>query len=189
MKVTLEYNDVENKLLILYLINAIDIPMTRAQLSEFFAEKEFMEQFVLLHHLEDMVERGFLDSVSEIAEDMGSTSFTLTEDGAAHLEHLESLLPRPVKQAIDESLGETKGRIRKGFEKTANYFPNMENDEYIVKLGVYDDKHGSMLMEISVPVVTREQAKHIQANWNSNYTLLYQRVLEALTEKTGQSEA
>ena len=183
MKVTIEYEDVENKLLILYLISSMDLPMSRVQIASFFTEKELMNQFVLLQNLEDMVERGFLEAISENAEDVGTTNYSLTEEGSAHLEHLESLIPRPVRQAIDNSIDETRGKIRKGFEKTANYFPNVENDEYIVKCGVYDDKRGTMLMEISLPVATREQAKFIQANWNANYTSIYQKVLAALTEK------
>ena len=183
MKITIEYEDVENKLLILYLISSMDLPMTRVQIANFFAEKELMNHFVLLQNLEDMVERGFLETTSENAEDMGTTNYSLTEEGSMHLEHLESMIPRPVRQAIDNSIDDTRGKIRKGYEKTANYFPNVENDEYIVKCGVYDDKRGTMLMEISMPVVTREQAKFIQANWNDNYKNIYQKVLEALTEK------
>ena len=181
--IKIEYNDVENKLLILYLINAMDLPMSRSQITNFFAEKELMSHFVLLQNLQDMVDRGFLDAVNENAQDESTTNYTLTEEGCIHLEHLESLIPRPVMRSINNSIDETRGKIRKGFEKTANYFPNAENDEYIVKCGVYDDKRGTMLMEISVPVVTREQAKYIQANWNDNYTKIYQKVLAALTEK------
>ena len=187
MKITLEYEDIENKLLILYLISTMDLPMSRVQIASFFTEKEFMNHFVILQNLEDMVERGFLEATSENAEDVGTTNYNLTEEGSVHLEHLMSLIPRPVRQAIDDSIDEIRGQIRKGFEKTANYFPNVENDEYIVKCGVYDDKRGTMLMEISMPVATREQAKFIQANWNENYTSIYQKVLAALTERKEES--
>lgn len=180
---TIEYNDVENKLVILYLINAMDLPMSRTQITTFFTEKELLGQLVLLQNLDDLVERGFLEATVENSQDESTSSYSLTEEGSTHLEHLESLLPRPVKKTIDSSIDETRGKIRKGYEKTAHYFPNAENDEYIVKCGVYDDKRGTMLMEISVPVVTREQAKHITANWNANYTAIYQKVLEVLTER------
>jgi len=113
---------------------------------------------------------------------MNTTRYTLTEDGTTQLELLDDHIPRPVRKVINRYVEDNRGKIRKGFEKTAHYFPNVENDEFIVKCGVYDDKRGSMLMEISVPVVTREQAKQIQANWNSNYSSIYQRVLSVLTE-------
>ena len=188
MKVTIEYNDVENKLLILYLISSIDLPMSRSQIVSFFVEKEFMNHFVLLQNLEDMVERGFLEAASENAEDAGTTTYTLTEEGSIHLEHLESLIPRPVMRSINNSIDDTRGKIKKSFEITAHYFPNAENDEYIVKCGVYDVKRDNMLMEIFVSVVTREQAKSIQANWYNDCTSIYQTVLAALTERAEKKQ-
>ena len=180
---TIEYNEVENKLLILYLINSMDLPMSRSQITCFFAERELIGNLLVLTNLDDLVERGFLDSTTQDTEDESTTNYSLTEEGVLHLEYLESLIPRSVKESIDNSIDETRGKIRKGYEKTAHYFPSTDQDEYIVKCGVYDDKRGTMLMEISVPVVTKEQAKYIQHNWNSNYTTIYQKVLEALTMK------
>ena len=182
MALTLEYDDVVNKLLVLYLVNIVDLPVSRAQINGFFSEKELMNYFTLEQNLTDLVERGFLEATTENASDESTTRYTLTESGLTHLEYLESIIPSPVRSSISRSVEEIRGKIKKGFEKTANYFPNAENDEYIVKCGVYDDKRGSMLMEISIPVVTREQAKYIQANWNENYTAIYKKVLAALTE-------
>jgi hypothetical protein len=128
-----------------------------------------------------MVERGYLAVTLENTLDENTTRYTLTEDGITNLNLLENQIPRAVRNMIVQYVEDTRGKIKKGFEKTAHYFP-ADNDEYIVKLGVYDDKRDTMLMEISVPVVTREQAKYIQANWNANYNTLYQKILAALTD-------
>jgi len=182
MAITIEYKDVENKLLLLYLINMMDLPMSRSQITDFIIQKDLMNHFTLEQNLTDMVERRFLEATQENAQDENTTRYALTEEGLTNLELLENQIPRPVRNIISQYVEENRGKIKKGFEKTAHYFPNVENDEYIVKCGVYDDKRGSMLMEISVPVITREQAKHIQSNWNANYNSLYQRILATLTE-------
>ncbi|MCL2839170.1 MAG: DUF4364 family protein [Defluviitaleaceae bacterium] len=182
MGIVIEYKDIENKLLLLYLVNLMDLPMSRSQIHDFVLSKDWMNNFVLEKTLADMVEGGFLEATNENAQDVSTTRYTLTEDGSMQLEILGDHLSRPVKQVIDRYVEDNRGKIRKGFEKTAHYFPNIENDEFIVKCGAYDDKRGSMLMEITVPVVTREQAKQIQANWNANYSSIYQRVFAALTE-------
>ncbi|MCL1884352.1 MAG: DUF4364 family protein [Defluviitaleaceae bacterium] len=182
MAITIEYRDAENKLLLLYLINVMDLPMSRSQITDFVIQKDLMNHFVLEQNLTDMVERGFLDTTCENSQDETTTNYALTEEGLTNLELLQNQLPRPLRNIIDQYVDDTRGKIKKGFEKTAHYFPNIENDEYIVKCGVYDDKRGSMLMEISVPVVTREQAKQIQANWNANYNSLYQKILMTLAE-------
>jgi DNA-binding PadR family transcriptional regulator len=182
MGIILEYKDIENKLLLLYLINMMDLPMSRSQITDFIIQKDLMNHFTLEQNLTDMVARGFLDATTENTQDENTTRYALTEEGLTNLELLDAQIPRPVRSVITQYVEDNRGKIKKGFEKTAHYFPNVENDEYIVKCGVYDDKRGSMLMEIQVPVVTREQAKHIQTNWNENYNSLYQKILSILIE-------
>jgi len=179
--IVIEYKDVENKLLILYLINMMDLPMSRAQLTDFIIDKELMNHFTLEQNLVDMEDRGFLESTREDAQDISTTRYTLTEVGISHLEELNEHIPKPVRRMINQYVDNTRGKIRKGFERTCHYFPDLETDEFIVKCGVYDDKRGTSLMEISMPVATREQAKQIQTHWNLNYSSIYQKVLNALT--------
>jgi len=178
----LELSDVEEKLLLLYLIYLMDLPMSRAAITNFIVEKELMDYYTLEANLADMVEGGFLEVAHENAQDVSTTLYTLTDDGQDHLKLLDSLISRPVKQLINRFVESNRGVIQKSFEKSANYFPDDETGEFTVKCGVYDDKRGTLLMEITLPVVTREQAKQIQSNWNSNYTIIYQKVLTVLTE-------
>jgi DNA-binding PadR family transcriptional regulator len=152
----------------------MDLPMSRSQITEFIIDKELMNHFTLEENLAEMVERGFLEVTHENAKDVSTTRYTLTEDGVTSLEFLESQIPRPAQTLISQYVRENRSKIKKSFEKTANYFPNIESDEYTVKLAILDDKRGSTLMEIQVPVITREQAKHIQS--------LYERILLTLTE-------
>jgi DNA-binding PadR family transcriptional regulator len=182
MAITIEYKDAENKLLIMYLINMMELPMSRAQITDFIIEKELMHHFTLWQNLTEMVERGFLEATYENAQDENTTRYTLTEDGLTNLELLQNQIPRPARNLINQYVEKNRGKIKKGFEKTAHYFPNAETGEYDVKVGIIDDKSGANLMEIIVPVLTREQAKHIQANWNANYCELYQRILLILTD-------
>jgi hypothetical protein len=160
----------------------MDMPMSRGQITDFIIAKELMNHFTLEQSLVDMVSRGFLDGKNATTLDVSSTRYTLTDDGASHLEQLDSLLPRPVRQMIDTYVEENRGKIKKSFEKTAHYFPSDDSEEYIVKVAVIDDKRGSMLMELKMPVITREQAKQVQANWNSNYSDMYKRILAIMTE-------
>jgi DNA-binding PadR family transcriptional regulator len=159
----------------------MDMPMSGAEITDFVVQKDLMHPFVLEQNLADMVQRKFLEATHENSADEKITRYAVTGEGLENLELLENQVPRPVRNLITHYVEENRGKIKKGYEKTCHYFPN-ENDEYTVKCGVYDDKRGAMLMELQVPVVTREQAKFIQSNWNKNYNMLYQRILEILTE-------
>ena len=181
MSITLEYKDVENKLLILYLINRLELPMSRAQITDFIIQKELMNYFVLEQTLSAMVEAGVLDAATEAdAQDVNTTRYSVTGEGLTTLEYFESHIPQPVRQMINRYVEENKGKIKKDYENVANYFPNVENNEFKVKCGVYEDKRA--LIELFVSVDTREQAKLIQSNWRANASKLYSRIIEALTE-------
>ena len=187
MAITIEYKDVENKLLILYLINRLELPMSRAQITDFIMQKELMNYFTLEQTIASMVEANLLDAVKETdAADVNTTQYTVTEEGLTTLEFFESHITYPVRQMINRYIEENRGKIKKDYETVANYFPNVENNEFKVKCGVYEDKRA--IIELFVSVDTREQAKLIQSNWRANASGLYVKIIEALTEERKRDE-
>jgi len=176
--VSIEYKDVENKLLILYLINRMELSMSRAQITDFVMSKDFMNYFVFEETLSDMLEQGLLEATSENAQDANTTRYTVTNSGLISLEYFESHIPRPVRAHINQYVEENRGKVKRDYEVTATYFPATETDDFQVKCGVYEDRR--VLLELAISVDTREQAKQIQTNWRNNASVLYQRVIDAL---------
>ena len=174
-----EYKNAENKLLLLYLINRMEFPMSRAQVTDFVHGADFMDYYTLQQTLAIMVENGHLDATEENATDNNTTRYAVTDEGQTTLEYFEKHIPWSKRQTIDRYISENRVKIKKDYENTATYFPNVENDEFRVKCGVYEDKRA--LLELFVSVDTREQAKLIQSNWRANASVLYQRIIEALT--------
>ena len=179
MSVSIEYKDVEKKLLILYLINRMELPMSRAQITDFVLSKEIMDYFALEETLSGMLEQGLLESTLENAQDANTTRYAVTDDGLLSLEYFANHIPRTIRILINQYVEENRGKVIKDYEITANYFANVENDEFQVKCGVYDDKRA--LLELSVSVDTREQARLIMTNWRNDASGLYQRIIDALT--------
>ena len=77
---------------------------------------------------------------------------------------------------------ENSKRIRAEYAVTANYFPEI-NDDFLVKCGLNDDD-GNVLMEISVSVVSKQQALAICRNWRKNVSHLYGTILTSLVKNT-----
>jgi len=73
---------------------------------------------------------------------------------------------------------ENSKRIRAEYAVTANYFPEF-NGDFLVKCGLCDDD-GAPLMELSVSVVSKQQAQQICRNWRKNVSHLYGSFLTAL---------
>jgi hypothetical protein len=179
MSVSLEYKDVENKLLILYLINRMEISMSRAQITDFVMSKDIMDYFTLEQTLAVMLEQGLLEAAHENAQDANTTRYTVTNSGLTSLDYFVNHIPRPLRVLINQYVVENRGNVKRDYEVTATYFPNVESDDFQVKCGVYEDKR--VILELSISVDTREQAKLIQNNWRSGASELYQRITEAIT--------
>ena len=173
-----EYKNVENKLLILYLINRMELSMSSAQITEFIISKDLMHTFTLNETLTTMKDQGLLSTIQENSQDLKATRYSITEDGQQTLELFEEHIPRPVRKLIDQYVTDNRGQVKRDYEVNATYFPNIENNDFQVKCGVYEDRRA--LLEVSISVDTREQAKLIQNNWNGNASGLYQKIIEAI---------
>ena len=169
-----EYNGVENKLLLLYLIDQMDLSLSRSQITDFVRQEDAMDFFTLSPTLAEMVEGGYLDETV----DNNNTRYTITGEGLTALEYFEKHIPISVRTKINNYVRDNRKIIKRDFENTATYFP-VDNDEFVVKCGVYEEEHA--LMEITISAGDRMQAKLIQNNWKANASVLYGRIIETLS--------
>ncbi|MDR1536576.1 MAG: DUF4364 family protein [Clostridiales bacterium] len=174
---------IENKLILLYLIDKMDLPLSRSQITDFVREGEYMDYYTLQQTLADMVEGSYLDKI----QDNNNTRYSLTGEGATALEYFENHIPAGIRARINRYVHDHFNSVKRDYEVTANYFVNAETNEFMVKCGVYEDK--CTLMEINVSVVSKEQAKLIQSNWKSHVSELYMSILTELVTMRKDSEA
>jgi len=165
---------IANKLLLLYFIDKMDMPLSDSQISSFALDK-YMDGSTLRQALDEMVRVGYLDEAS----DNSTERYTVTEDGLVALEYFPERVSAETRADINRYVMDNRKRAKKDFEITANYFYDMTTNEFIVKCGIYEDK--TMLMEINLSVITREQARIACENWRARVSSLYEEVLAALS--------
>jgi len=167
----------DNKPMILYLLDKIDMPMTNAQITDFFVSENLLTYFELQQLLAKMVDDTYLEKYV----DSNTARYTVTDTGAQTLELLEKRVPQPARSKINTFISENRRLIKKAYEITSNYFYDHQTGEFIVKCGAYDGD--TTLMEIAISVVTREQAKLICRNWKANVNKVYGRFLDLLMDE------
>jgi len=172
----MDSQDMEYKLTLLLLIDKMDLPLSEHQITDCLQPTEPMEQFTLMQTLSEMVEMGYLDS----AKDNNITKYTITGEGLQTLEMFEKRIPLTIRNKINQYIRDNHKEIKRSFENTAIFFPNAENDEFVVKCGVYEESR--VLMELTISVDTREQARLIQNNWKANAKTLYGDIIMALAK-------
>ena len=162
---------VESKLLLLYLLEKMNLPMSTSQISEFVLEEGMLSFFELQQCLHEMTESKYLDMTKE----NNTTRYNVTDNGMSLLELFEKRVPMNVRNKIIKYVNENRANIKRAFETTANYFKDNQTSEYVVKCGIYEDDF--MLMEVNLSVVSREQARDICDNWKNNISQIYGKML------------
>lgn len=168
----------ESKLIILYLLYQMDMPISTSQIVEFAVDGEYMDFFSFQQYIHELTDTKLLESFVE----NNNTFYTLTDEGEQTLLYFTKQIPESKRNTILSYVRKNKKRIKREYEVVANYFYNGEND-YVVKCGVYEDD--MTLMEISVSVVSKEQAKLVRKNWRANVTKLYGSILSELMNPDG----
>lgn len=166
----------ENKLIILYLLYKMDLPMTTAQILEFAVGADYMDYFSLQQYLVELTEGHLLDKF----KDNNNTCYALTDNGERILSYFIKHIKEETKDYINKYVISNKRNVKREFEVVANWFFNGEND-YMVKCGVSEDD--MTLMEFQVSVVSKEHAKLICSNWKSNVNSLYADILNLLVTR------
>ena len=166
----------DNKLLILFLLYQMDIPMTVTQITEFTVDKEYMDYFSFQEHMSELKEAALVDEKYENEQ----TRYFITADGEQVLSYFSGQITPERRTAVLDYTAKNKGSIKKDINVLANYFYNKEND-YTVKCGIYEDS--KTLLEINVTVPSKEDAKLLKKNWKENIPYLYGHILHTLLQQ------
>jgi len=164
----------EHKLIILHLVQKMGISLSNSEICQFLLNKEYMDYFSVQQYLAELVEAGWLEKTKE----HNNTRYTLTDEGEEVINYFQNHVKESVKEDISIYVKENSKRIRAEYAVTANYFPEL-NGDFLVKCSLCDDD-GGPLMEISVSVVSKQQAQQICRNWRKNVSHLYGSFLTTL---------
>lgn len=168
----------EHKLIILHLLQKMGIALSNSEICQFLLEKNYMDYFSIQQYLTELVDAGWLEKSWE----QNNTRYTLTDEGDEIVNYFLNHISEHAKNEINTYVQENSKRIRAEYAVTANYFPEI-NDDFLVKCGLNDDD-GNILMEISVSVVSKQQALAICRNWRKNVSHLYGTILTSLVKNT-----
>ncbi len=166
----------ESKLTILYLLNKMDIPMSKGQICQFALETNYIEYFSLQSYISEMVKSNF---IREIKDDE-KLIYVNTIEGEKVLSLFSHKIPRHIKENVIQYIEKTKSKVKKELETKANYSYVGENN-YVVNCGIYENDKS--LIEIKMNVVSKEQAVLVCKNWKNKTDSVYLTIVTSLLQK------
>jgi len=170
------FEKAENKVLLLYFIKFINIPVSNMQLTRIMLENRFMNYFLLQQGLHELISDKLVNNETRDNIDY----YTITQQGEKMLEMFEGILPAGIKARIREIVEIIRPAIRYEASVIAEYTLENEN-EYEVKCKIIENF--KPLIDIRLSVGSREDARHICKNWKEQAKEIYPQVIGVLLGK------
>ncbi len=166
----------ENKLILLYVIDKLNMPISNLQITKLILENKFMNYFLLQEFLNELCDSKFLASQN----DGDKVIYTITPSGKQTLEYFINLIPFGIKSNIDDSVSDIRKEIRNDTLITAEFTPESEN-EFIVSCKVSEAEF--LLVDLKLSVGTKNDARTICENWKKHSHAIYAEIIESLNRK------
>ncbi len=163
----------ENKVLILYILDQTNKPITNDNLYKLVLTAIDMNYFYFQQFLLDMINTKFVVSYTKESQEV----YELTELGKSTLDLTLDILPGIVKLKVDTNLKSTLEQVEEEHSVVAEYTPKNENN-YLINCKIVENNE--TVFEIKTYAYSREQAKDIVDNWKNNAQEIYPKVLDLL---------
>ncbi|MDE7299594.1 MAG: DUF4364 family protein [Lachnospiraceae bacterium] len=165
------------KLIILYILDKVDFPLTNVQLTNFILEKGYTNYFNIQQVLSELLEDSFI-SCNTIRN---SSYYEITSSGGETLSFFYDKISDAIKEDIDIFLRDNKYGMREENSTQADFYEARKN-EYIATLKVLE--RGTPIIEIHLSVPSEAEASLICDNWSKKSSEIYARIFATLTEET-----
>lgn len=161
------------KLMVLYMLNKVDFPLTNSQISEFILDKGYTNYFSLQQAIHDLADTELIRT-----EQIHNNSYyTITAAGEETLDFFGHKIPEEIKSEIDQFFAEHKYHLRNENEVTADYYEE-KKDSYMVHCEIRDKKE--LLVSVTLNVTDEDQAITICDNWRDRHGNVYDYLIHTL---------
>jgi len=165
------------KLILLYILNKTEFPLTNSQLSEFILDKGYTTYFRIQQALSELLEANFIS-----AEHIRNSSYySITASGRETLEFFGDKISPGIIDDINAFLEENHYRLRNESEIVAD-FHQKKKDAYTVHCCAKEGKN--VILEIQMEVTDTEQANAACDNWREKSAEIYEYLINILLSKS-----
>ena len=161
------------KLIILYMLDKVDFPLTTSQISEFILDQGYTNYFKLQQTLSDMVESDLIRAENT----HNRTLYHLTENGSETIHYFRNKISAEIQHDIDAFLKEKRYDLKEEVSVKTDYYLTTSH-EYEVRCQIVED--GSNLIDLKLLVPTETEAETIANNWMKQNQELYSLLLSKL---------
>ena len=164
------------KLIVLYMLDRVNFPLTGAQISDFMLMKEYTNFMTLQQIISELTEAGMITAQSI----RNRTHLSITAEGKETLHFFENRINEAIKNDVRQYFQEKEFDLRNEVSILADYYKATSGD-YEARLVAKD--RGLSLIDLTLSVPTKELAESICDNWQAKNQEIYQYLTKELFNK------
>lgn len=161
------------KLIVLYMLDKVDFPLSNSQISEFILDKGYTNYFTLQQAFSELQEAGFI----KVKTVRNSSYYMITGEGQKTLEFFGKNISAAIRDDIDAFMSSHKYQLRNENETLADYYQE-KPDLYIVRCSIKEK--GQTIVDLQLSVPDEEQAITICDNWRRRNSEVYSYLVHTL---------
>ena len=151
------------KLIILYMLDKVDFPLTNSQISEFILNEGYTTYFKLQQALSESTHT--------------RTFYHLTEEGEETIHYFKNDISPAIQEDINSFLSNKQYELKNEVAIKADYYRN-PNMEYCVRCQILE--RDAPLIDLTLTVPTESEAMAIAANWTQKNEKIYANLMAEL---------
>lgn len=161
------------KLIVLYMLDRVDFPLTKSQISDFILGKEYTNFLTLQQAIGELTDAGLITAQSI----RNRTHLSITREGRETLNFFGNQINEGIKTDVDNFFKENEMQLRNEVSILSDFYKSTSG-EYEAHLTAKDK--GINLVDITISVPTKETASTICDNWQRKNQEIYQYLISQL---------
>ena len=161
------------KLIVLYMLDHVDFPLTNTQISNFVLEKEYTTYFTIQQVISELISAELVRTEST----HNNTHYYITPAGRETLSYFPDKISDAIKSDVLSYFAENKMELRQEISVVADYYKTT-GPEFAARCQIKEKEHS--LIDLTITVKTREQAEASWANWQKQNEEVYGYLMDLL---------
>jgi predicted transcriptional regulator len=163
------------KLIILYMLDKVDFPLTNTQITHLVLEKEYTSYFVLQQTFTELLESGLILSEST----HNNTQYRITPSGKETLSFFSDKISDEIKADIGQYFTENQISLKNEVSVVADYYKNTDGG-YAARCQLREKNKTQLELTLTVP--NREIAEAVCTNWKKQKDNVYEYLMDLLIQ-------
>lgn len=161
------------KLIVLYMLDRVTFPLTKAQVGNFILEKEYTNFMTLQQVIAELIDADLVDAKSN----RNRTHLVITDEGRETLSFFENRIGDSIKEDISAFFSDNEMEMRNEVSILSDYYKAVSGEYEAHLLAKEKDVK---LVEITLSVPDEDTASAICANWQNKNQDIYQYIIGQL---------